>query len=220
MSELRAVFFDLDDTLCDTIGTRAERARRAVALLCAAQPDADAESLFERAMEPVQERTVRGIPGLLEELSLTDTPEGRQALAIWFFDGCADLLRPLEAVRETVVELAGRYVLGVITNGDAGLQRAKFDQMGFDIHHLVISGECGYEKPDPRIFWRATAGAGVQPAEAVFVGDRLDVDIAGAKAAGMRAVWFNHWNGVLDGAAAPDAVIKRFDELPGVLSGL
>jgi putative hydrolase of the HAD superfamily len=85
----------------------------------------------------------------------------------------------------------------------------------------VVSNAVGYSKPDPRIFEHACTLACVKPAEAVFVGDRLDVDIAGAKAAGMRAVWFNHWGGSLDGATpGPDAVIERFGKLPGILAPL
>jgi len=52
------------------------------------------------------------------------------------------------------------------------------------------------------------------------VGDRLDVDIGGAKAARVRAVWFNHWGGRLEGSVDPDAVIARFRELPDLLRRL
>ncbi len=153
---VRAVFFDLDDTLCDTIGTREARARRAFEYLCRTQSGLDADLLVRRALEPLAEpRSALGVRGVLEE---------------FFF---------------------------------------------------VVSAGAGYEKPDPRIFQHALSLAEVEPAEAVFVGDRLDVDVGGAKAAGMRAIWFNHWGGKLDGASpGPDAVIERFVELPGVLNAL
>ena len=50
---VRAVFFDLDDTLCDTIGTREARARRAFEGLCRMQAGFDAETLVRRALEPL-----------------------------------------------------------------------------------------------------------------------------------------------------------------------
>src|SRR5206468_870315 len=99
-------------------------------------------------------------------------------------------------------------------------QRRKLRHLGLhsSFPYLIVSASAGYEKPDVRIFQDALSLAGVEPAEAVFVGDRLDVDIAGAKTAGMRAVWFNHWGGSLDGASpGPDAVIESFSELRGVL---
>ena len=55
-------------------------------------------------------------------------------------------------------------------------------------------------------------------ARAVMVGDRLDNDVAGAQAAGLRAVWFNPSRRPLPPEApAPDAVIARLEELPGAL---
>lgn len=215
---LHAVFFDLDDTLCDTIGTREARAQRAFQALAGERPDLDGVEFTARVMEPIGNRVVRGVPAAVEELGLGGSEAGRAATSVWFFDGCMELLRAFERVAETVELLRGDYTLGVITNGEEKLQRAKCLRLSLGIELVVISGECGFEKPDPRIFAHACSLAGVAPREAVFVGDRLDVDIAGAKTTGMRAVWFNHWGGVLDGARpAPDAVIERFPELVDVL---
>jgi len=215
---LHAVFFDLDDTLCDTIGTRKARAQRAFQALAGERPDLDGDEFVARVMEPTGDRVVHGVPALVEDLCLGGSEAGRAAIGAWFFDGCMELLRAFEGVAETVDRLRGGYALGVITNGDGKLQRAKWLRLGLGIELMVISGECGFEKPDPRIFTHACSLAGVAPREAVFVGDRLDVDIAGAKTTGMRAVWFNHWSGVMDGARpAPDAVIERFPELVDVL---
>jgi len=216
---IRAVFFDLDDTLCDTIGTREARARLAFDAIARERPDLDRETFIARVMEPVGERIVRGVPAIAEELGLAWTEAGRAAIGAWFFVGCIELLRPLNGVTQTVERLSSAYKLGVITNGDGKLQRFKWLQLNLGIELLVISAECGFEKPDRRIFEHACSLAGIEPREAVFVGDRLDIDVAGARAAGMRAVWFNHWGGSLDGASsAPDAVISRFEDLPAALA--
>jgi putative hydrolase of the HAD superfamily len=53
---------------------------------------------------------------------------------------------------------------------------------------VVDSGVVGFEKPDPRIFRAAAEALGVEPAEAVHVGDLYSVDVAGARAAGARAI--------------------------------
>jgi beta-phosphoglucomutase-like phosphatase (HAD superfamily) len=66
---LRAVFFDLDDTLCDTTGTCAERARKAFDRVRAEYPQLDVDQLCGRALEP---RTVRGVAAILEELGLSE----------------------------------------------------------------------------------------------------------------------------------------------------
>ena len=58
---------------------------------------------------------------------------------------------------------------------------------------IVLSSEVGKRKPHPAIFERALAELGVDSSQAVFVGDRLEVDIVGASRVGMRtvqALWF------------------------------
>ncbi len=220
---VRAVFFDLDDTLCDTIGTREARARRAFECLCVMQSGLDAEVLVKRALEPLAEpRSAVGVREVLEELGLLD-----EAARTAAFEAIRHYYEPLclfDGVKETLEELSGPYELGVVTNWDSeDEQRRKLRHLGLHLsfRYLIVSASAGYEKPDVRIFQDALSLAGVEPAEAVFVGDRLDVDIAGATTAGMRAVWFNHWGGSLDGASpGPDAVIESFSELPGVLKAL
>jgi putative hydrolase of the HAD superfamily len=57
----------------------------------------------------------------------------------------------------------------------------------------VFSSEIGRRKPDAAIFEHALGAIGVDAADALFVGDTLATDIAGAAALGMRtcqAVWF------------------------------
>ena len=53
---------------------------------------------------------------------------------------------------------------------------------------VVISSELRIDKPDPRIFHHALKAVGCAPSEALVVGDSLEADIAGAQAAGCRAV--------------------------------
>lgn len=53
---------------------------------------------------------------------------------------------------------------------------------------VVTSAEVGAAKPDPRVFERALAIAGAAPGEAVHVGDKVDNDVEGARAAGVRAI--------------------------------
>ena len=54
---------------------------------------------------------------------------------------------------------------------------------------ILISETEGIQKPDPRIFERALVGCSVLARESIFVGDHPEIDIAGAKGAGMMAVW-------------------------------
>ncbi|MFQ5472008.1 MAG: HAD family hydrolase [Dehalococcoidia bacterium] len=221
---VRAIFFDLDDTLCDTTGTRSERTQRCLARLRRDHPDVNPEKFVERVLAPTgTPRGIRGVPRVVDDLGLADSPGGRDANRMWFFVDAYDLLHPLPGVRETLPAMSDRYSLSIVTNGEDDIQRGKLRHLALGEHfrHLVISGNVGYEKPDPRIFEHALALAGVPASEALVVGDRLETDVVGAKAAGIRAVWFDHWN---DEPRAtdprPDAVITAFEQLPGVLASM
>ena len=93
-------------------------------------------------------------------------------------------------VRDLLVRLGRKYRLGLITNGTGATQRAKLS--GLEIEALfdpiVISGEVGLRKPDPRIFELAIASWGLPRESLLFVGDDPVADIRGAREAGMRAV--------------------------------
>jgi REG-2-like HAD superfamily hydrolase len=95
-----------------------------------------------------------------------------------------------ERTVETLEELRRRgYRLGVISNADGRAEQA-LDAVGLREHFelIVDSGLVGIDKPDPRIFHHALEQMGVAPAEAVYVGDIYEIDVQGARAAGMRAI--------------------------------
>src|SRR6185437_1559342 len=76
----------------------------------------------------------------------------------------------------------------------------------------VFSSEVGRRKPDPVIFERALAALGVVPERALFVGDTLATDVAGAAALGMhtcQAVWFR----ADDDLAAPEPDFRAFTQM-------
>lgn len=81
--------------------------------------------------------------------------------------------------------------LVLLTNGDRDLQRRKLAGSGLLplLDGVVISGALGVGKPAPAIFAHALEVAGSAAADAVMVGDSAERDVAGAEAAGIRAVW-------------------------------
>lgn len=78
------------------------------------------------------------------------------------------------------------------------------------LDHLLDSHVEGLEKPDPRFFELALARSGARPASTVHVGDLYHVDVAGARAAGLRAALFDP-AGLYDGADCPR--LRSLDEL-------
>jgi putative hydrolase of the HAD superfamily len=79
--------------------------------------------------------------------------------------------------------------LAVVSNSD-GRAAAALEAGGLldQFEFVIDSGEVGVEKPDPRIFQIALDRMGIQPADALYVGDLYEVDVVGARAAGLDVV--------------------------------
>jgi putative hydrolase of the HAD superfamily len=107
--------------------------------------------------------------------------------------------------------------LALLTNGNAALQRAKVTRFGltglFDA--ILIEGELGFGKPDPRVYERALRDLAVDAAETWMVGDNLVWDVAQPQKMGMVGVWIDlHGRGVPDSVEArPHHVIRALSEL-------
>jgi putative hydrolase of the HAD superfamily len=79
--------------------------------------------------------------------------------------------------------------LGIVSNSDGRVEQALTVAGLRDYFDVVIdSGLVGVEKPDPVIFQAALDALGVAPEEALYVGDMYEVDVLGARAAGIEAV--------------------------------
>ena len=94
---------------------------------------------------------------------------------------------------ETLACLAENYQLHIITNGFQEVQYIKLETSGMDRYfdQIITSEEAGVKKPDPWIFHYALQKAGALASESLMVGDDVEVDVAGALAVGMDAVFFN-----------------------------
>ena len=124
-----------------------------------------------------------------------------------------DVLASLDAIR-------GRLPIAVITNGPADTQLDKLQIQGLDAHFdlVLASSELGVLKPDPRIFMYACEKLQVSPEQAWHVGDSLSMDVAGAKAAGLTAVWLNRTGAHREpGQPRPDFEITSLTEVVPLL---
>jgi putative hydrolase of the HAD superfamily len=112
--------------------------------------------------------------------------------------------------------LHGTRPLGLLTNGEASLQREKLAASGLEPYFdaTVVSSEIDAGKPEPAAF--AAMLERLDASSAVMVGDSLERDIDGALGAGLRAVWVNR-NGT-DGGRPGVPVVRSLAELPALLS--
>ncbi len=107
--------------------------------------------------------------------------------------------------------LHGRVKLGLITNGLSCLQHEKIAGSGlapfFDA--MVVAGDIGMAKPDPKVFHTLLERLQVTADQAVMVGNSVTSDIGGAQGVGMKAILIHR--GEIHGAddsIRPDLIIE------------
>lgn len=128
---------------------------------------------------------------------------------------------PCAGALEAVRALASQgFVLGIVSNTGRtpgvvirGLL-ARFG-LGDSFRVTSFSDEVGFRKPRSEIFQAALAQAGMDPRSVVHVGDSVEADVAGARAAGIRAIHYAPDG--KPGSAAADLVVRDLRDLPDVL---
>lgn len=147
------------------------------------------------------------LPSELAETLLRDYRAGFPSACVLFPDAAGTL---------SSIRAAGLR-LGLITNGSVRMQSRKLECLAlapaFDV--ILISEAEGVSKPHPEIFRRALDRLGIRPEHAVFVGDHPDVDVSGARSAGMKAVWRR--DRTESRAVEADAIIEELGELLSLL---
>ncbi len=247
MPRIRAVVFDLGHTLWDFAPS--EQARRLEVLQLQAVlervmgPAAPSPVELGRALGDVsrvwfdqwsndrvnleQPPSDRFVQGALDKLGVNVSDELLAELTTVMFGGELELpvMAPDSVAAIDILDRRG-VAMGCITNTvllGAGI-RDTLERLGLVryLRSAVVSSEAGYRKPHPSLFRQALAELGVGPHEAVFVGDRLWDDVAGAQAAGMGGVLTHQYRQEpVDGlGVTPDAVIARLAELPDVIERL
>ena len=205
LKTLRAIFFDLDDTLFEHTFAHAHATRsgkaadvalrdvsfelyetRACAILEEIHPSVVAGRLtFDAARTRRYER-------LADEFGGNRSLASTQAAAHMAAYRTAERAVPGAHELLTALKRAG-YPMFIVSNNIRAEQEGKLARLGFDhfFDALIVSGDHPFAKPDPRLFAVALNAAGVAAEHAAHIGDSLTTDVSGAQAAGIHAVWFN-----------------------------
>ena len=237
MSRPRALFLDLDETLVDRLDPSV--ISQTCAAIASLYPELDEARLAAANREvwdaywpEVEHRWTLGeLDGAavsleawrraLRKCGCTDASVAEHTARIFRQQSCA-AYRLFDDTHDLVAAAKGaRIPLALITNGASDTQRDKLAALGighwFDT--VVISGEVGLAKPDPRIFEVAVEALAVERDAVWHVGDSLSSDVAGARATGLTAVWLNR-SGLARAAddPEPDIEIRSLSELIPLLS--
>lgn len=201
--DVRAVAFDLDGTLFDHAGASARAVDdflhgigvEGTDALRAAWAEAEGRH-FERwrrgEVDFAEQRRARLVEVLpLAEVRPPRDPHELDALFDRYLAAYRAAWRPLPGSTALLREVRDLgMVIGVLTNGTEEQQRDKLAVTGLaDLVDVVCTSErIGVAKPDRRAFERVADELGVPTAACLMIGDDPERDVAGARAAGMRAV--------------------------------
>ena len=235
---IKTVFFDLDNTLCDSDTAWQTATRETFQLLRKRAPDVSVEAIT-KAWTTVHQKLFQQLNAgkgsmaalrdsrfqcLFKELGL---PQGTMTEELNDFLSSRYLtsLRLYEDV--SVLEALHAYHVGIVTNGahdtHTDSQFSKVQHLGLSerIQSLTISDEVGVRKPNIKVFKVACERAGVLTKEALFVGDSIKNDIVGANHAGMTSVLINRkFDGLIPetGDERPDYVVSNLHDVLSCLA--
>jgi putative hydrolase of the HAD superfamily len=198
---VRAVFFDAGNTLLrmDYEALAREIRARGTPVTPAAVRAAEigARVRLDAHLAPGASTESQSVGGLylryvLELLGVSD-PAVVDAIAEWRRDynrpvGLWNRADPQAAA--ALAALADRGVRAAVISNSNGSVRSILTDLGLArrLEFVIDSAEVGFEKPDPRIFQLALERAGLEPEDAVYVGDLYSVDVLGARGAGLEAM--------------------------------
>jgi putative hydrolase of the HAD superfamily len=228
---IRAVLWDIDDTLFDYSG--AERAGalqyfEAEGLLSDYESAEGALDHWHSVMEIHYARFLAGeltFPEQRRERArdFLGRPLADAEADAWFdgyrlhFEGVGwsafpDVVPALDA-------LTPAFRHGVLSNSSSVQQDPKLRALGlrdrFEV--LLCSQELGHAKPAPEAFLAGCAALGLPPGEVAYVGDRPDTDARGADDAGLTGIWLDRAG---TGADRPGLrTINSLGQLPALLAG-
>lgn len=194
---LKAVFFDIDDTLYDTSGFARLARKAALNVMIDAGLPLSREEAYRLLREIIAEKGSnydKHFNVLTERVLGEEKPLLIALGMITYHNVKFALLRPFPNTISTLIHLKGKgYRLGAISNGITIKQWEKLIRLG--IHHffdeVVTSEEVNSEKPDIEIFREALRRMGCRPERSVMVGNKFTEDILGAINAGMSAILVN-----------------------------
>lgn len=209
MPKIKAIFFDLDDTLINS-KTAQYNAICQFRKLFKIFEEVDEEyfskiwheitiKLYEeyaKGKMDFQTQRVKRIKNLFEKFNINIDDK----LAQKYFEAYLNLYKAnwnlFGDTLETLEDMQKKYKLVLITNGDSKQQREKIEKTKIENYFskIIISSEVGVSKPKKEIFELACKEINIEPENCLMVGDSYRLDIKGAQNAGLKAVWVNRKN--------------------------
>ena len=221
---IRAITLELDDTLWPSAPTLARAEQRAHDWLAAHAPEVTAQWSIEQFRElrygifhknpQLHHDFLRirrmALQAAFEQAGVASAAAAErieQALNVFMTARNEVDLYP--EVTGSLTRLSQRYALASLTNGNADVRRIG---LGHYFKATISAHAHGVSKPDAALFHIACRALACAPEEVLHVGDDIELDVRGARAAGLQVVWMNRGDAVWVGDDVP-TVVKNLLEL-------
>ena len=199
---IKAITFDADDTLWDFQSAMKVALESTLQQLRLIVPNAASDQLTIQKMIDIREHVARelgeGVVGneeiryeaLVRTLEHVGAPSEASAEKLLRFYNEARFAntRPYPDVEPALKVLKSRYRIGIVSNGNSYPERCGLPDT---FHFTIFAHDCGFHKPDRRIFEIALSKTDCRPHEVLHVGDSLENDVLGAQNCGLHTVWLN-----------------------------
>lgn len=197
MEKINAIIFDLDNTLIDRQRAFKEMLERKLPLFVPEHKQHQIPKMIEDILRWDANGTVSRytcFQQFLKEYDI-DTISAEELDQSWANESGSTAYL-FDDVIATLSELKKKYRLALLSNGNPKSQRRKLATIDIDdfFEYTLISGEFSVNKPDSLIFNHVAKQLSLDSCQCVYVGDNYQVDIVGAKNAGMQAIYINRFN--------------------------
>lgn len=220
--KIRAIIFDLDDTLYDCSGTLVLRGRRQAAVKIARLINCSEEEAYSLQLEMDEKFGVNtNIYEKIVTLYHLPSTYAQELLEEFVHIDISDIT-VFPDVMDTMIQLKGRgYWVVLVTSGDKEIQRKKIDVLGLNNRYFddIVITERNKGQSKKACFQEIMKRYDLQPEEVICVGDKIDDELAASKSLGMVTLMFEHgrhykaYLKVQDKYIKPDYFIKHIKDI-------
>lgn len=196
-----AIVFDFDGTLVDFIDSDTKSLKH---LHSKIDTTVSFNDFFDTAVDEIMNFHRLVDQGDIDPLRMHECRLERtfRAHGIKWDDSAIDIYReelfrtcvPFDEITDVLSRLKERFKVGLLTNAyDVPEQLGRIFSSGLHgyFDEILVSGEIGVYKPDPKVFFTLLNRLRVVPEKAVYIGDSVKHDVGGANSAGMKSVLFS-----------------------------
>jgi len=190
---LKAILFDLDNTLIDFMYFKKETAKAAAKAMVQKGLPATESKIYKRIFEIYDEYGIEYQKTFYQVIKPYNLEVGRaeriqQAAIVAYLKRKFEVLRTYPSVKPILKKLKKKYTLAIVTDAPRNKAWQRLVICGMDdiFEVVVTTDDAGQKKPHRAPFEMALKKLKIKPSEALFVGDNVDRDMLGAKALGMK----------------------------------